>query len=183
MAILPQKRIGTHFQEVYQTFSHFWNIIETNHIGRLLSLENSHGSQICYNQLYYWGLYYKKDIFTQFFFTQLPSNLSIKHLALQNNKSCQYWKLILNFYLYIEVLFDISRILDFLHKNTLLSQNLAFQSLEICPAGTMTYRNINPISIDILILNFWLEGSFVQYFQKFVILKQKTHFLPNFEAF
>ena len=48
LAILPQKWEVTHFQEVYQTFSHFWNIKETNHIRRLLSSENSHGSQICY---------------------------------------------------------------------------------------------------------------------------------------
>ena len=46
--ILPQKPEVTHFPEVYQTFSHFWNIIETNHSSHLLSSENSHGSQICY---------------------------------------------------------------------------------------------------------------------------------------
>ena len=48
LAILPQKPEVTHFSEVYQTFSHFWNIIETNHSSHLLSSENSHGSQICY---------------------------------------------------------------------------------------------------------------------------------------
>ena len=46
LAILPQKREVTHFPEVYQTFSYFWNIIETNHSSRLLSSENSHDSQI-----------------------------------------------------------------------------------------------------------------------------------------
>ena len=44
LAILPQKPEVTHFPEVYQTFSHFWNIIETNHSSRLLSSENSHDS-------------------------------------------------------------------------------------------------------------------------------------------
>ena len=44
LAILPQKLEVTHFPEVYQTFSHFWNIIETNHSSRLLSSENSHDS-------------------------------------------------------------------------------------------------------------------------------------------
>ena len=48
LAILPQKPEVTHFSEVYQTFSDFWNIIETNHSSQLLSSENSHGSQICY---------------------------------------------------------------------------------------------------------------------------------------
>ena len=48
LAILPQKLEVTHIPEVYQTFSHFWNIIETNHSSHLLSSENSHGSQICY---------------------------------------------------------------------------------------------------------------------------------------
>ena len=48
LAILPQKPEVTHFPEVYQTFSYFWNIIETNHSSHLLSSENSHGSQICY---------------------------------------------------------------------------------------------------------------------------------------
>ena len=48
LAIWPQKREVTHFPEVYQTFSYFWNIIETNHSSRLLSSENSHVSKICY---------------------------------------------------------------------------------------------------------------------------------------
>ena len=74
LAILPQKRVGTHFQEVYQTFSHFWNIIETNHIGRLLSLENSHGSQICYNKLLLRFILQKK--------TFLPNFSSPNHLQI-----------------------------------------------------------------------------------------------------
>ena len=44
LAILPEKPEVTHFPEVYQTFSHFWNIIETNHSSRLLFSENSHDS-------------------------------------------------------------------------------------------------------------------------------------------
>ena len=44
LASLPPKPEVTHFPEVYQTFSHFWNIIETNHSSRLLSSENSHDS-------------------------------------------------------------------------------------------------------------------------------------------
>ena len=39
MDILPQKLEVPPFPEVYQTFSHFWNIIETNHSSR-----NSQGS-------------------------------------------------------------------------------------------------------------------------------------------
>ena len=38
-AISPQKLEVPLFSEVYQTFSHFWNIIETNHSSR-----NSKGS-------------------------------------------------------------------------------------------------------------------------------------------
>ena len=40
LAILPPQRAMTHFLEVYQTFSHFWNIIKTNHGSRSLSSEN-----------------------------------------------------------------------------------------------------------------------------------------------
>ena len=34
LAILPQKLEVPRFPEVYQTFLHFWNIIETNHSSR-----------------------------------------------------------------------------------------------------------------------------------------------------
>ena len=78
---------------------------------------------------------------------------------------------------------QMTRGILFLTCLSVININIHYNVFEIWPAGTMTYRNINPISIDILILNFWLEGSFVYYFQKFVILKQKTNFLPNFEAF
>ena len=45
LAILPHKQEVPHFPEVYQTFSYFWNITETNHSSWLLYSENSHDIQ------------------------------------------------------------------------------------------------------------------------------------------
>ena len=41
LAILTPKQEVPYFQEVYQTFTHFWNTIETNIVGYVMSSEFS----------------------------------------------------------------------------------------------------------------------------------------------